>query len=204
MRGLRERPSQYAPEATEVQKSRGWWGPKRILGIVMLFGAGFFIWGYHYIQSPAEGTVRTTGPTPRTEGVSTTIFTGKSFTVELPGTYKSLKVDAAKAPTQELASLSQVSALENRRISITIKNSPPANFSEESALQFRQHSAEYVSGDAEVAGQKAIETSKKDGSEITYFVPGKNAYAIIATTSTNPRDSYNQEITEIINSFKWR
>lgn len=169
-----------------------------------LLGASFFLWGYHYIQSPAEGTVRTTGPAPQTEGVSTTVFAGKLFTLELPGTYKPLKADPARLPIQEQFSFGQVSALENRRVSITIKNSPPANFSEESALQFRQHSAEYASGNITVDDQQAIETSKKDGTELTYFVPGKNAYAIIATTSTNPRDSYTQEVTEIITSFKWK
>ena len=203
-RGLREKPSQHSAGATLAQRSRGLLGPKRLGAATLVVGAGFLLWGYYYTQSPAEGTVRVAEPAPQIEGVSTTVVTGKSFTLELPGTYKPLEVDPAKPPTQELLSYSQASALETRRISITIKNSPPANFREESALQFRQHSAEYVAGNADIDGQKALETSKKDGSEITYFVPGKNAYAIIATTSTNPRDSYAQEITEILNSFKWK
>lgn len=192
---------------TEDEKgNHSFWRPKRAISLVLvLFVAAFLFFGYRYIQSPAEGTVHEPEPVPQTEAVSTTMLSGKTFALKYPGNYQPVAGTDSKvtAPTVEQYSLSARSAVENRRISITIRKSPPS-LDEESALVFRQRNPEYVSSDEEIAGQKATKLSKKDGTEITYFVPGPNAYAIIATTSTNPRDSYTQEVTDVLKSFKWK
>jgi hypothetical protein len=201
MRGLRERPKQQTGDTP--QKSRRLLTPKRLAGTIVISAAGLLLWGYHYMQSPAEGTVRTRRSAPQIAGVSANTITGKSFSLTLPGEYAAVKVDPARSPTLEQVAYRHASALESRRISITIKSSPPAFLREESALLFRQRSNEYESNNLTVAEAQATQMTKKDGTEITYFIPGKKAYAIIATTSSNPRDSYIHEVDEIVKSFKW-
>ena len=204
-RGFLGKTGKETVASDESRTNRRLLGPKRLIFVTAVFSMAFLAWGYNYIQAPVEGTIYTPRTKPQTESVSTTVFSGKLFSLELPGSYKRLPDDAKTvAPTLEQYSFSHVSALENRRISITIRKASSTIFSEESALVFRQRNPAYTSDEVEVAGQKAIRTVKKDGSEITLFIPGSGAYAIIATTSTNPRDSYSQEVTGVIKSFRWK
>lgn len=171
---------------------------------VPVLGAALFM-GYRYSQAPAEGTVTTASrPSTQVEADSSTVFTGKAFAVELPGGFTPRPVEKPSPPTSELHSFSmRGDMLQSRQLNIIVKRSPPAIFQEESALRFRQASADYVSSSVKVAGLEAVRMGKADGSEITYFVPGRDAYAIIAATTTGPGKEFDDTISKIIKSFRW-
>jgi hypothetical protein len=206
-RFLHGRYSHTAVQSNEEEKA-GRRPLKRFTGIaVVLLVFVFLFFGYRYTQSPAEGVVGNTKPDPSgTQSVSTTKIDSKYFTLEHPGYYTAVRSADKKVtpPTLETYGLGARLEMESRRLNVTVKQSPPSLLRDESALAFRQNNPDYISSEEEVGGQPAKKMVKKDGSEITYFVPGPNAYAIIATTSTLPGTDYEQEVGQVIKTFRWK
>lgn len=205
-RGLRDKADNGSDTPTGPRKTHRLLRPKRLMGIAALFVVVFLGWGYNYTQTPAEGVVRAPTSAPQTKAATATLFEAKTFSLDLPDSYKPIdnKNNPVKEPTLEQQSFAMQAATESRRVGITVKRAPPAILAEDSAYAFRKRNQEYAVTEETVADNKITKMTKKDGSEITYFIAGNTAYAIIAATSSSPKNTFPEEITEIINSFEWK
>jgi hypothetical protein len=182
--------------------------PKLLVSIGVLVGGVVLVgWGYYYTQTPAVGVIRTaTTPGPQVEAVASAQLSGVAFAFDYPANYSNVENKTATVPIVEQYMLSKRDAGESRRISVTIKSSMlGSSMLEDSAYTFRKINVEnYEGSDVTLIGKAAKKMSKKDRTEITYFIPGEKAYAIIAATSTNPKEAFSQEIEEVVKSFVWR
>jgi hypothetical protein len=170
-----------------------------VVGVIALAG-----WFFKYNQTPAVGVVIPPAVPAQTQGVASTKFKSSSISFEYPAHY-SLENKEVAASVVELYGLSMRGATESRRIGITVKRSQPGEtVFDDSAYKFRSMSTkDYQVSDAIVAGKSAKKMTKKDNSEITYFIPGNRYYVMFAATSTNPSAAFADEITGIIKSFAW-
>ena len=178
--------------------------PRILTGIVVTVAVvGLAGWFYHYNQTPAVGTIyHAPVPEPRTQAA--TITTLKSATISLQHpTHYSVENKAVAPPITEQYSLNMHQGVESRRVTVSVKTAVEP-MTEDSAYKFRKLTvAEYEITDAVVDDQPAFKASKKDGSEITYFIPGQGRYVIIAATTINPKAAFAEEVTHIIDSFAW-
>lgn len=171
-----------------------------LLSSVVVLAGGFF----RYNQTPAVGVVNPPPLPVQTQGVASTKFKSASISFEYPAHY-SLENKPVAASVIELYGLSMRGATESRRISITVKKTQPGEtVFDDSAYKFRTLSTkDYQVSDAIVAGKPAKKVTKKDGSEIAYFIPGNRHYVMFAATSTNPNGAFADEISNVIKSFAW-
>jgi hypothetical protein len=187
-----------------MKRVRRLFRPKILATVVMTGGIlAVMGWFYQYNQSPAAGTIY--GPTEEhTQGVTTTRLKSASMAFEHP-THYTVENKPVVAPIAEQYLLNMHSGEESRRISITIrKPAPGETVFDDSAYKFRLlKSSGYDASDVTVDGRPAKKMTKQDDTEVTYFVPGPKYYAIFAATSTNPKDAFAREITDVMKSFRW-
>lgn len=175
----------------------------------MLFaGAVLAVWLYRYNQTPAVGVVRSSvSPEPKAETVTTVHFRGIAIAFDYPSDYKTVEnKPVTQSHTTELYTMNQSDPLTgSKQIAVTVKNLINGPMLEDSAYKFRQiESKTYEISDAALPRYAAKKTVRRDGTEITYFIPGEKGYAIIAATSNRPTDAFRQEITKLAESFVWR
>jgi hypothetical protein len=188
-----------------VEKKRRRLRPKTFVTIGLLGGAGLFcIWFYQYNQAPATGTVFAPREQLHTQGVATTRFKSASVLFDYP-THYSLENKQVVAPLAEQYVLNMHNGQESRRISVTVRKPRPGeDVYEDSAYKFRKNTIDsYQESAVTLNGMSAKKMTKKDGSEITYFIPGGAYYAIFAATSTNARTAFAEEIDTVMKSFVW-
>jgi hypothetical protein len=176
-----------------------------LLGIVALAAGGW--WLYRYTTSPVDGVIQAPSqPEPQTKAVSVSRFSGQNFRLEHPAYYSSIENHSKAAPKsileQYLLSM-RGNGTESRQVSILIKQGNAASMAEDSAYVFRRSHADYKVETTTLHDQQIQKSTKKDNSEIAYFVSGKAAYAIIVATSTNPGEAFWKEAGQIIESFAW-
>lgn len=182
---------------------------KVLVGLGLLAGVSAFgTWLYRYNQTPAVGVIQTPVPQPQVEAVSSLHFNGVAIAFDYPSDYTTVENTAAepRPPITEQYSLrGHDAATGSRRISIMVKDFAGGTMLEDSAYTFRTlpHSG-YKADDVTVGDRSARKLTKKDGSEITYFIPGDKAYAIIAATSGHPDAAFEEETKTLIQSFVWR
>jgi len=182
--------------------------PKVLLwGGLLMAVAALGGWWYRYNQTPAVGTVHPpVSQEPQTKGVTTTHFKSVTIAFDYPTHYATVENKPVVAPTLELYSLNMHDAAQgSRRITVTVKQLVTASsLREDSAFTFRKlHPEQYASSEVTLHNQVVHRLAKKDGSEVSYFVPGDKAYAIVATTTTKPNESFEKEISEVMQSFVW-
>jgi hypothetical protein len=179
--------------------------PKMVMSVLAVGGVlALAGWFYQYNQSPVVGTVSRPTADMHTQGVTSTRLRSASMAFEHPVHY-TVENKAVVTPIVEQYMLNMQGAEESRRISITIRKAAPGEtVYDDSAYKFRVlKTSGYKVSDATVDGQTSKKMTKNDNTEITYFVPGPKYYAIVAATSTNPKEAFSNEITDVMKSFAW-
>ena len=174
-----------------------------VVGLFVLLPVLAFI----HIQSPAEGSIISEAPVKNPNAVlSAAHFQGKTMSIDYPTVYTSSTSNPATGNMVEQYSLkARLEANETRLIAMTImKGGTEHPMNEESAYRFRHNSPDvYTESVVELNKLPAIQMSKKDGSEVTFFISGPINYAIIAMTSTHNTGGLNTDAVQVTNSFRW-
>lgn len=183
--------------------------PKILLSVGLLASViGGAAWFYQYNQTPAKGVVHSAATEHPQRTHTITHFNGVAIAFDYPSDYTSVenKTTALVLPTTELYSLNRFSPnTGSMRIGITVRDLSRGSLLEDSAYRHRLiNPNEYQASEVTLPQYPAKKMEKTDGTEITYFIPGEKAYAIIAVTSTNPGTDFAKEVTELVNSFVWR
>jgi len=182
--------------------------PKAVFALGLLAGAGVLVfWFYKYNQTPAVGVVHApVGQQSDTKGAtSSSHFKSATIAFDYPTDYATVENKPASPPAIEQYMLRMYQpGKESRSISIAVKKLPSGEpFAEDSAYKFRKITPEYTESTETIGGLAAKKLTKKDGSEITYFIPGAGMYAIIAATSTTPKEALVTEMAALAQSFVW-
>lgn len=184
--------------------------PKIIVILLIIVGIIFgIVWFYHLNQSPAEGVVDTSGISkPATSTAPQKLhFDSQLIAFDYPGGYTTATANAVGANVIESYSLRlHDSAQESRNLAITVKKPEAGStMTDDSAYVYRRQQASlYDITNVSVSGADLKKATKKDGSEITYFIPGPTYYAIISGTSTNPGQDIVDNTWLVASSFRWQ
>lgn len=183
--------------------------PRAVIALTMLAGAVVLaFWFYKYNQTPGVGIVRPVVVEERDTKGATSMAHFKSTTIafDYPTHYATVETKPASSPITEQYMLNMHQpGQESRRVSIAVKRTPATEpFTEDSAYRFRQITVQEYTETAETIKDLPVKKmTKKDKSEVTYFIPGQGTYAIIAATSTRPNPDFEAEITALAQSFVW-
>ncbi|HSW37429.1 MAG TPA: hypothetical protein VLG37_03620 [Candidatus Saccharimonadales bacterium] len=184
--------------------------------LLLLFTVGLILvslvigW-YRFNQAPAEGIIK---PSTDLEAKQTSAkpaapqhFQGLAVAFNYPAGYRLLEANPVVTPVVEAHSFSFRDGLqESRRLSITVKKPQEVvNITEDSAYAFRKLKTDtYEASEAVISGHNVKKMTKKDGTEITYFIPHGQAYAILTGTTTNPVDSkLPDDILLVVSTLTW-
>ncbi|HTE21783.1 MAG TPA: hypothetical protein VK674_01960 [Candidatus Limnocylindria bacterium] len=186
--------------------------PKVLAGFgALVIVAGLVMGFYRFNQAPVTGVVRPPDPAPRVAAATFAHFNGAAIAFDYSTDYRTVENRAGPVlPITEQYSLAQHSPTEgSRRISITVKNFSGGPMLEDSAYAFRRNEAGKYKADEVTMGEDSTKKTartmtSKDGSEVTYFIPGKSAYAIVSATSTRPNEDFLKEAAALVRSFVWR
>lgn len=166
-------------------------------------------WWYSYNQTPVTGTIITSN-TPEPDEVKTppnSHFKGTYVVFDYSPVYDTVQSNTPSGRMVEQYSLSAAGeSLESRRISITInKIAGAVTIQEDSAYRLRANAPETYRLETVTVNELSVEKfSKKDGAEVTYFIPGGEYYAIVSATSTRSGGEFINDAAIIVSSLVWQ
>lgn len=174
--------------------------------IIAFIGGGLFLW-YRYNQSPAQGTIlQSPTQTQSAEITGTKPFKGKAIGFDYLARYSVPEKQTIKAPVTEAYVLKyQNPQTGSQKIALMV-TTPTANTPvfEDSAYTYRKNNpALYTASTEQFNGQTYTKMTKKDKTEVSYFVPGAGKYAVITITSSNPETDITKDLSYIIQSINW-
>jgi hypothetical protein len=155
------------------------------LGLAVIIG--LVAASYIYMNKPAEGSITNLQPSNHAaveQQVSSSRYTGTAFSFDYPNDYGDLQKNEPSGTTVEQVSMvAHTGPTGTLRITASAKSSATASMHEDSAFQLRLRNAtDYTHEATSVLGQAADKFSRKDKTEVIYFIPGPSYYAILAGT----------------------
>lgn len=182
----------------------------KVLGVLLLvFGLG---WAWQWYNAQPVVGILTTSETPVGEVKAESVvapgrYKSDKLTFAYPGIYTDNRTTTPSGAIVEQFSLAaHLSLTENRRISVMVKHfNTPSALKDDSAYQFRSKANEDYQLSTETTSRGLIVSKfvKEDGSEVTYFVPGTEYFAIVASSSSVVGGEFMEDVQMVINSFSW-
>lgn len=133
-------------------------------------------------------------------------FKGNLITFDYPAVYTDTQSNKPSANMVEQYSLgARIDGAESRRISITISKVVNGDsLKDDSAYKFRLNDTINYESTTVTINEKPIEKfMKKNGGEVTYFIPSTLYYAIISATSTRANGDFITDVAGLVSSFVW-
>jgi len=175
--------------------------------VVILAVAG--TWWYRYNQAPAEGTIHNqdTSNIQTAPPAGSLTYSGKAVKFTYPGIYTNLqKGTPSGVITEQVSFAGRIGSQESRKIALTVKQlGGGLVMKEDAAYKSRlDDKSNYAHTTALIAGKTAEVFTRKDGTEITYIIPGEGKYVIISGTTTNPTGLLAADTDMVIKSVQWQ
>ncbi len=171
---------------------------------LVVFIVGLVIGLIVFASRPSMGTITKYQPT-----TSTTLI--RANTLQLKGDYFSLKYkniygkdDTTKVDPKAFEQHTLTADASYKKVMAIIIDPLEGSLQEESSYNLRTHHAETyslrtISGPA---GPASVMTANDRGEQVIYFVKNGKV-AILALTTTGPRDDLNPEVEKLVQSFEW-
>jgi len=133
-------------------------------------------------------------------------FLGEHASFDYPSVYMQTTASPPSGHVIERFSfLAKIDTTEGRKLSLSVnKIDKDTTITQDSAYQLRVVNSQTYHEERETIGSLSItKFTKSDDSEVVYFIPNNNYYAILAVSSSRSGGDFLQDAKSIAASFKW-